>query len=703
MQPGWMLHYRERSYRIEAISADGLSYNMVDIQTGEEVTFSIQELLLYPDPEHPPIFAPNAQALEREIAQQKPPPPLVNNHGLPSYLIEKASHIVQTITSVQAMFEEAERQARLHSVDLPKVETLDRLLNQLDTPVARSTYYKYLKIYDKWDGSIPAIAADLRRSTYHQARLSPAAIYFIDVCILRWRASHRPLRISTLYKKMDKLLERREGFWIDPEKCRGDYPEDLVAELFNPDIPTPAIIDNPEKRLLLTPIELPSRSWFYEYARHVEQSPDKGKDILMAQVGREAYEKERLVFDTFVKRAQYPLQYVFADHWLVDVFTVDDETRSETTRLWFTAFIDAYSRSVLGITLADEEPCIETIAAGLKHAIWPKVSHEAYGITDPWVAYGIPINLFLDNAWAHHSETVRQIARVISQNGKYSTIQLQFRPPYKARYGGLIERLFGNFSGKMKEALQGAIRSSDYKDVARAKKEAVLLARDVDKFLHQLVVHYQHSPHRELDGMTPHQKWVEGIKLAPPAVPPRTRALERLFLRHVTQSRVIGADGVKAFGMTYWSPALAGVKRDQGKQKRKFTFAYDRDDISCIALFAEDAWVADLRAKDLLLPDGSYRAMSIWERKLAMKLAKVAGDPPSAFLNYLDDAEKLNTQRTNEKRAAKRKRSRASENGSKPATAQNASQADAEIDRLSTDTGYAGYDDLLGGFAAASD
>ena len=157
-----------------------------------------------------------------------------------------------------------------------------------------------------------------------------------------------------------------------------------------------AIRDNPEKAGLLKPIKLPSRSWLYQYLRWFVHQPDHGRAIMTARYGQEMWEREQLVFDTFVRLALMPLQYVFADHWLVDVFTVDETSRSQINRLWLTLLLDAYSRSVLGMALLYESPCIDSIQSALRHAIWPKISHYALGLEGDWICYGIPHQLSLD-------------------------------------------------------------------------------------------------------------------------------------------------------------------------------------------------------------------------------------------------------------------------------------------------------------------
>jgi len=95
----------------------------------------------------------------------------------------------------------------------------------------------------------------------------------------------------------------------------------------------------------------------YGYLRWFEQQADGGKTVLTARHGKDAWEREYMVFDSFVSRAAFPLQYVFADHWLLDVFIVDEATRQQPIRLWLTVLLDAYSRCVLGMALLHEIPC----------------------------------------------------------------------------------------------------------------------------------------------------------------------------------------------------------------------------------------------------------------------------------------------------------------------------------------------------------
>ncbi len=177
--------------------------------------------------------------------------------------------------------------------------------------------------------------------------------------------------------------------------------------------------------------------------------------------------------------------------------------------------------------------------------------------------------------------------------------------------------------------------------------------QDVYKVVHQLIVNYQHTPHHELDGMTPREKWAEGLQLGLPLVPPRTPEVERLFWRTSPELRLITPKGICAFGFHYWSPLLSDVPRIgvDGKPVR-YAFHYEAADISRLAIFREGHWIGDAWAKELRLADGTYQPISLWERAIAKDLARGEGRAAGDWLTYLDEIDDLRKQRVAEKKTA---------------------------------------------------
>lgn len=708
LQPGHYIFWQQCTYQVVALDPDNaLLLHVQPLPEGPGTILSLTDLLaIKRTSPSAPLFAPTLEALHQQIEERYGVAPGTTTHDLPDSYVIKARIVTSVVETVRKLVSVDEQQAKMRGEVVAHQQAIRRALLTVNKTTTRmevrgtsqtielhaglTSYYKYERLYDIYQGDEAQIAASFRRSTFRLPQTSSGQFHFIDTCLLLYYGNTRSTK-TRVYHLAEAILERTKGHWIDPDRCGANIPENLVTELLDLKIPMQALLDNPEKKPLLTQVEMPSTGWFSGYTRYIEAQPDQGERLITARLGKGMWEQYHLVFDTFVHRAQFPLQYVFADHWLLDAWIVDEETRQKTSRLWLTLLIDAYSRSILGMALLYEDPCIESIQQALKHAIWEKSSHLDLGLKQEWACYGIPLQLFLDNAWAHHSHSLENLARVISRKGIYNSIDLVFRPPYKGRYGAIIERLFKNFSGQVKELVAGAIQSSDPKTIRTAASNACLLYPDMNRLLHQLILKYQHTPHRELGGMTPHQKWSEGLQSSGfPLLPPLTPAMDRLFLRMHPQTRQVQSRGIPAFGLHYWSVDLGGMERvDRTGHAVQYNFRYDPVDISRISLFRNGEWVGDGYARELLQADGSYQHIGFVEWKMAKRLAgseehQTEGQTP-AELALVSDLQTLTKQRTQEKKAARRNspqsRERLVESERTPDQAPNAA-LDVETERV---------------------
>src|SRR6266851_3893533 len=678
LQPDHYIFWQQRTYQVVALDPDNALLLHVQSEASEPGTqLSLLDLLAVPRTSpSAPLFAPTLEALHQQIEERYGLAQGTTTHDLPNSFVIKACIITSVVEMVRRLVSEDEGRAKARKEPISHYQAICRALLTVNKTIIRmevkgtsqeiklhagpTSYYKYERLYDTYHGDEAQIAASFRRSTFRLPHMSPAQFHFVDTCLLLYYGNTRSTKTRVYQLASDILEKRTKGYWVNPERCGETIPENLVTELLDLKIPMQAILDNPEKRALLTQIEMPSTGWFSGYTRYIEAQPDQGEQIITARLGKGMWEQLHLVFDTFVHRAQFPLQYVFADHWLLDSWVVDEETRQKPSRLWLTLLIDAYSRSILGMALLYEDPCIESIQQALKHAIWEKTSHLDFGLEQEWACYGIPLQLFLDNAWAHHSHSLENLARVLSRNGTYNPIDLVFRPPYKGRYGAIIERIFKNFSGQVKELVVGAITSSDPNVVRAAANQACFLYTDMHRLLTRLIVTYQHTPHRELQGMTPHQMWSEGIQASGyPVVPPFTPAMERLFLRMHPQTRQVKGKGIAAFGLNYWSAELGGIERvDRTGCAVQYTFHYDPVDISRISVFRNAEWIGDGHARELQQADGSYLHLSLAQWQAAKRLVashhrEHEGKTPEE-LALVTDLKVLGQRRTQEKKAVQR-------------------------------------------------
>ena len=458
LKPGWYLYWKHQTYRvIQPDRKDPLTLYTENTTTSEVRTFSFTELWRSDSDDKGPIFAPTLEQLRREIDKRHPIPDIAPTTGIPAENLTKADYILSVVEQVKKLVPTAQDQLEKERKEKERIGEPTCKATNTDVlraacallepkPIKLSTLYKYRDCINQYHGDRSAIAASFRRSTYRKMKLDKATIHFLDTIIPLYCGRKRP---AAIYDLGESALEHRtHGLWLDPAKCEGPIPADVVSELkqvLNRELPMQALLENAKKRDILTKIEMPARGLFYPYHRWFLAQPDKGRKALNESYGEGTWESYFAIFDTFAHRATFPLQYVFADHYLVDVFTVDKLTRSKLDRLWLTVLIDAYTRCILGAVLLYEEPCIESIQNALLHAIWPKSSHTHYGIDKEWVCIGIPQQLFLDNALAHHSHSLENLARQISFGGQFQTIDLVFRPPYMARYGALIESFLDIF------------------------------------------------------------------------------------------------------------------------------------------------------------------------------------------------------------------------------------------------------------------
>lgn len=636
--------------RVEARAAD----------TGNLCEFTLMELF---DPTRPTRFAATqAELASASASDTGQSPQVVDAATLPPHLLNRADHIIRTVEAVQASIEQIRRHAARQSNDelFSLTKATGQACQTLSAPVSISVYYDYRRLYQTYHGDRALIAAALHRSTYGKTQIDPNAQHFIDTLIRHFYRSNPPLRAQTVYAIAQQVWQHNRGWWLNFQQANRAGLDELAERLLDVRQNIDPLLSDPAQAERLVQIKLPSRSWFYGYVSWFNTQPGEGIQAYVTRHGQADWDANFMLFDRFAQTATLPLQYVFADHYRLDVLHVDDEFREILRRLWLTVLIDAYSRAVLGLFLAYEDPNIQAIQGALRHAIWPKTDLIEFGIDRLWNCYGIPQRLFLDNAWAHHSYSLEDLTRALSSGGRYTQMELVFRPPYQARYGGLVERLFGNLSGQLRELLPGAVLQPQQRHWHNASQGACLLYRDVTRVIHQLIVDYLHTPHQELNGLTPHDKWLTGLQLMTPVPPPLTPQLERCFWRLHFEKRVATHMGLALFGLHYWDVGLDGLRHcDRQGRRRSFHLRYDPADISRVAVFEDGLWLGDGYARELRLPDGRYEPASLWELELAKDLARQRSPQrtlrPDSWLIHLLEARELIAQRQAEQKLIRSK------------------------------------------------
>lgn len=646
LQEGHFLFVRGIQFQIDTIDLLKLKLQARNLVTDQVVELDIQKLYLNDDPDMQCIAAPTLARLNNMIEQQRRArTQLINEVDLPGHLLDRAKKIIKVVKAVDAALSEMERSAIAKGQKFRKTATLRVILETLPMPVSVANYYNYRKIYDENYGSAGLIAESIHRNTFNQTKVEPAAIHLLETLIERYYARPFPVSKIKLFNLMCSVTQRTDRMWVDPTRCPAGVPEALIEFLLNNEHPFEHILNHPDYGELLIHIKPPSRSWCYGYIRHYEESHETGDAVRVRRYGDKQAEETSAVYDTFVTNAAYPLQYVFSDHQVMDIFILDN--LDKPVRVWLTVLLDAYSRSVLGFTLQPHGPSIESIQQALLHSIWPKKELTEYDITQDWTTFGIPVALSLDNAWAHQSHSLESLANMLGMNGMYTNMQLVLRKPYRARHGALIERYFRGVSEDLKQ-LPGAILDSSRESIRKAKENARLNTSDLRKYLTEVIVRYQHTYHSGIR-MTPHERWQAGIKQSGiPHIPNLAPEVERMFWVMHPQPRTITAKGISLFNMHYVSTELVTMERVDNQGKRvEYSVRYNRQDIGRLALFRNGRWVGDVLSKELRLPDGSTQVVSEVEMEAARRQAR---NSDYNWLDFLNRWDEISKQRKTEQR-----------------------------------------------------
>ncbi len=636
IKKGKYCRFFQRNYLIvDLIPGTNPEIVLEDVETHEQVNTTLADFI---------AKAPQVRDTEEEFRESEAPkaesseeknefPDLFNPETIPQRLLDRAEHIIEIVATINEKLKQSKeifrmktelRKGRKTRGAWSKTESTKEACREVG--IARSTYYKYQELLETHNGNHYALAQELHRETYGSRKISKAASY-LCYALYNEYPGHTGESLMDIGKA---LLNYTQGLWLDPKRLPVEMPDKdrtkllqkWAERLMRKQLRMDQIMEDPEVKHLFVPVKMPSRSWFMVQIRKYKYQPGRSEKEVLSREGKEFLNNDWLVFDQYVHKAQLPLEYVFVDHYLLDLFIVsEDGTQKKPFRMWLTMFIDAFSRSILGFNLSEKGSTTKDLQTALKNAIFPKGDIlQKYGIsTDRWPVYGIPKRLSLDNAFSHHSNSLKQLAAMISCKGNYTTVELDFRPCYKARYGAVIETVFG----KIKQQLQPMAGAIDLRkrELSESLKKANRTYNDLYKRIVQLIDQHQNSPHTALDGLTPNEKWWQGTSHSLQLIPAQTPEIERMFWVIFPQTRTITQKGIQLFGSSYTSPKMRKLPRiDNSGGIIKYGIHFDPNDISQIALFIDGKYLCDAVRKEDKLPDESHTQASRLEHNLSKRI-----------------------------------------------------------------------------------
>ncbi|MFC6665878.1 Mu transposase C-terminal domain-containing protein [Deinococcus radiopugnans] len=338
--------------------------------------------------------------------------------------------------------------------------------------------------------------------------------------------------------------------------------------------------------------------------------------------------------------ATFPLAVVQIDHTRLDLALVDSITRQYIgPHAWITLVMDVFSRVVLGFHISLDAPSAFSVGMAVTHAILPKETwlarhrktlNRLVQKLEPeqhpdlsWDFWGKPVKLKVDNAkefWG----------KLLQKTCASYTIDQEFRPVHQPNYGGHIERLLGTVGDEI-HAIPGTMfNNPGERGEYDSEGRAVMTIEGLETWLTAFLLGvYHHRVHSAL-GMTPTERWEQGIFEGTPEHPP-TGIPERIMGERAERLRMdflpyfeatVQRGSVRHDGLVYRGSALNGYTRakhpDHPTQSRKFLFRYDPNDISQV-YFLDPAWdhYHEIRCHQ---PD--FPSMSLWQLRATKRFAK---------------------------------------------------------------------------------
>ena len=310
--------------------------------------------------------------------------------------------------------------------------------------------------------------------------------------------------------------------------------------------------------------------------------------------------------------ARHPLDLVQIDHTPVDLVLVDPIDREPIGRPWITVAIDAYSRCIAGFHITLEAPSATSVGLCLTHVAMDKTPWLALReVTADWPMQGKPRRIGVDNASEFHSQAFE---RGCDQHG----IGIDWRPPGRPHFGGVVERVIGTLMGLVHAAPGTTFSNVGQRGGYDSDKSACLTLEELERWFAIAIAKFYHlRPHEGLDGQPPLRRWQAGIadfaaEGGAIPVPRNARAYLVDFLPVLRRS--LQRDGITIDHLTYFSSALRAWITARDRSGALLVRRDPRDLSRVFVLDPLNGGYLEVPTRDLSRP-----AISLWEHRLARR------------------------------------------------------------------------------------
>ena len=373
------------------------------------------------------------------------------------------------------------------------------------------------------------------------------------------------------------------------------------------------------------------------FATEVRRRP-RATQVARRAGPRAAYRHEPRYLELELRTPRHgdrPFEIGHLDHTEVDLELVCAQTGQNLGRPWLTLLMDAYSRRVLAVAVTFDPPSYRSIMMAIRECVRRHAR--------------LPEVLVVDGGKEFDSVYFEALL------ARYECVK-KTRPPAKARFGSVCERLFGTTNTRFVHTLIGNTQvMTNVRQVTKAVAPQTQACWTLDRFLARTCEWayevYDQIEHPTL-GVTPRTAFVSGLSQLGERTHRRIPYDEefRMFTLPTTRKGTAKVDtrlGLKINYLHYWSDNF----RDPEVEARRVPVRYDPFDAGTAYAFVKGRWVHCVSEHHALFNGRSERELMLATEELRSRhrghgrRLTITARQLGEFLGSLDAEERLLPQR----------------------------------------------------------
>ncbi|MDP7979709.1 TnsA endonuclease N-terminal domain-containing protein [Bacillus sp. WLY-B-L8] len=305
----------------------------------------------------------------------------------------------------------------------------------------------------------------------------------------------------------------------------------------------------------------------------------KYEQVKKRQGNRAAYEYEEFYWNLsseVPRHGERPFQISHIDHTELDIELRCSTTNRILGRPYITFLVDAYSRKNLSFHISFDPPSYKAAMMVLRKCVY---KHGR-----------LPKNIVVDGGKEFHSIYFDTLLA-------YNKLHKKVRPPAKARFGNIIERLFGTTNTSLIHNLQGNTKiMKNTRQVTKSvnpKQHAIWTLGRLNEVLNEWIEEiYHHNIHPSLDGQSPQEAFELGIKKAGNRESTYIKYDDEFVIMTLPSTRngkvtINSRTGIRVNYINYWNYAFKSPQLEG----ESVAIRYDPYDISVVYAYVKGKWI----------------------------------------------------------------------------------------------------------------